>query len=310
MRAYRPVEARERLERAIGLFGAVGDLKGAARAAVALADVELGDGRLEEAIARFEEAVAELEQGPPSAELAGSARPARAGPRHRRARGELALPPLDRALAIAERRQLPEVFVEALTSKGLVLGLNGRVDEARILLEAAVERAYAEELFTSALRAENNLAVILQSLDLHVEALDVASRCALLARRRGDRRWESTMRVGSVIHLYLLGRWDEAAAIAAEEKPIAVSTNNRSELLTLTLIHCWRGETDGGASVDRGGGGPADERESPGRRRGCIVRGRRFSGSKVPRAMPSPQPNGGSRTSGTCRSRRRSSSFA
>ena len=243
VRAYRPVEARERLERAIGLFGAVGDLKGAARGAVALADVELGDGRLDEAIARFEGAVAELEQGPPSAELAAAL--AQLGRVHVIAgRGELALPPLERALAIAERRQVPEVFVEALTSKGLVLGLSGRFDEARILLRAAVERAYAEELFTSALRAENNLAVILQSLDLHVEALAVASRCALLARRRGDRRWESTMRVGSLIHLYLLGRWDEAAAIAAEERPIAVSTNNRAELLTLTLIHCWRGETE------------------------------------------------------------------
>jgi class 3 adenylate cyclase/tetratricopeptide (TPR) repeat protein len=242
VRAYRPVDARERLERAIQLFDAAGDLKGAARAAVALADVELGDGRLEEAVARFEGAVAELEQGPPSPELAAAL--AQLGRVHVIAgHSDLALPPLERALTIAERRQLPEVFVEALTSKGLVLGLTGRVGEARILLGAAVQRAYAEELFTSALRAENNLAVILQSLDLHVEALEVANRCSLLARRRGDRRWESTMRVGSLIHLYLLGRWDEAAAIVAEEKPIAVSMNNRSELLTQTLIQCWRGET-------------------------------------------------------------------
>jgi ATP/maltotriose-dependent transcriptional regulator MalT len=50
------------------------------------------------------------------------------------------------------------------------------------------------------------------------------------------------MRVGSLVHLYLLGRWDEAMTIAAEERPIAVSINSRSELLTVAMIHCWRGE--------------------------------------------------------------------
>src|SRR2546423_1928286 len=45
--------ARERLELAIALFEREGDAHAAARASVALADVDLGDGQLEEGSRRF-----------------------------------------------------------------------------------------------------------------------------------------------------------------------------------------------------------------------------------------------------------------
>ena len=70
--ANRSAEARERLERAITLFEDAGDTHSAARASVALADVDATDGRLDEAAARLEQAVAALDEGEPDAVLAGA----------------------------------------------------------------------------------------------------------------------------------------------------------------------------------------------------------------------------------------------
>ncbi|MGH3132233.1 MAG: hypothetical protein ACRDNY_00560, partial [Gaiellaceae bacterium] len=158
--------------------------------------------------------------------------------------GEAAAAWLERALTLAERLQLPEVFVEALTSKAVVLLTQGRLAEARILLEAAAARAHAEQLYASALRAENNLAAVLEASDRHGEAFDVGERAIVLARRRGDRRWESILRTGTLPFLVLLGRWDEALAIAAEEEPLVASEFVRGQMLSAVLILCERGDLE------------------------------------------------------------------
>src|SRR5205807_8226670 len=115
-----------------------------------------------------------------------------------------------RALTLAERLQLPEVFVQALASRAVVLMNEGRLAEARILLEAAAARAHTEQLYASALRAEHNLAAVLDASDRHAEVLELSERTIALARRRGNRRVESVARTGLLGSLFLLGRWDEA----------------------------------------------------------------------------------------------------
>ena len=243
VKANRAVEARERLERALALYAEAGDARAAARASAALADVDFGEGRLQEAAARLEQAVAQLEQGPLSGELAAAL--AQLGRmRALGGHGEAATAPLERALALAERLQLPEVFVEALTSKAVVLLTQGRLAEARILLEAAAARAHAEQLYASALRAENNLGTVLEASDRYAEALEVLERAPALARRRGDRRWESILRTAGLVELFMLGRWDEALAIAAEEEPQVTDESSRAQLLSVALIHCERGELE------------------------------------------------------------------
>ena len=127
------------------------------------------------------------------------------------------------------------MFVEALTSKALVVLQQGRLAEARILLEAAAERAHAEQLYAGALRAQNNLAVVLEASDRYAEGLELCERSITLARRRGDRRWESNMRTGGLIELFLLGRWDEALAIAAEEEPLVATDSARLGMLTVAV---------------------------------------------------------------------------
>jgi tetratricopeptide (TPR) repeat protein len=225
-----------------------------ARASAALAEVDIGDGRMDEAAARLEQALVELEQAGPSAELAVAL--AQLGRvRALSGHGEEAVAPLERALSLSERLMLPEVFVEALTSKGLALLVRGRLAEARILLEAASARAHAEQLFASALRSENNLGVVLECLDLMAEALDLCDRSAALARRRGDRRWESSLRTGGLIELFQLGRWDEATAVAAEELPLVTNEMTMGSLLSVALVHCERGEIDAARDLVRAGEG-------------------------------------------------------
>jgi tetratricopeptide (TPR) repeat protein len=240
VQANQAADARERLERALTTYGDAGDAQAAARASAALADVDLAEGRLDEAAARLEQAVEQLEQGRPSAALAAAL--AQLG-RVRALAGhwEEAAAPLERALTLAERLQLPDVFLEALISKAVGLLNQGRLAEARILLEAAGERAHAEQLYGSALRAQNNLAVVLEASDRHAEAFELSERNVGLARRRGDRRWESNMRVGILIELFLLGRWDEALTIAAEEGPLVATENARVSMLSMAWVHCERG---------------------------------------------------------------------
>src|SRR6266540_5548534 len=185
------------------------EAQAAARASAALADVDFAEARFEQAVARLVPAVVELEQGKPSAELATAL--AQLGRCHVLAGhgADTAAPLLDRALTLAERLQLPEVFVEALNSKGLILLNKGRLAEARILSTAAVERAHADQTYGSVLRAENNLAVVLETMDRFAEAHEVCERAVAFARRRGDRRQESNLRAGTIIEFFFLGRWDE-----------------------------------------------------------------------------------------------------
>ena len=225
-RANRPGEARERLERAITLYNGTGEQQAAAGASAALADTDFDEGRLEEAAARLEQAVAQLEQGRPSPELAAAL--AQLGRMRALAgHGDQAAPPLERALTLAERLQLPEVFVQALTSKAIVLDTQSRLLEARMQLQGALDLAHAEQLHASELRAGNNLAAVLESSDRYADALELYERLIALARRRGDRRFESHLRTTGLLELFLLGRWDEALAVAAEERPHAASENAR-----------------------------------------------------------------------------------
>ena len=202
--ANHPAEAREQLERALDLYQEAGDAQAAARASAALADVDFAEGRYEDVSARLTQVVAELEQAKPTAALAAAL--TQLGRAHALSgHSEEAIEPLERALTLAERLQLPDVFVEALNSKGLILLNQGRLAEARILLTSAVERAHSDQAYGNVLRAENNLTVVLETMDRFAEACDACERAIAFARRRGDRRWESIMRAGTIIEFFFLG---------------------------------------------------------------------------------------------------------
>jgi class 3 adenylate cyclase/predicted ATPase len=242
--------ARQRLEEAIDLHEQGGDALAAARAAVALADVDFGEGRLEEARTRLESVLAALEQAGPSGELAATL--AQLG-RMQALRGELeaAAATLERALRLAETLALEETLVRALTSKALVLLLEGRRVEARSLLETALARAEAAELHAAWWRAANNLGVLLETSERYAEVIALLEEREAQARRRGDREQIAAARTGPIPSLAELGRWQEALARAAEADQLQASPWARAEAIYAVAVLCEQGDLAAAQTLPR-----------------------------------------------------------
>ncbi|HZQ64781.1 MAG TPA: adenylate/guanylate cyclase domain-containing protein [Gaiellaceae bacterium] len=239
--AGRPADARERLERAIGLFRAAGDSTAAARASVALCDVDVVEGRLEEALTRLGAALPALEQAGAGAELAATL--AALGRMEVLRGGADALSTLEQALRLAEKLRLEEVFVQALTSKALALMLSeGRLEEARVLLDATLERARVAELHQAWFRIATNLGVLLQDADRHAELIfENVEEAEAKARQLGDREQLAAARLGVITSLFLLGLWDEALVREAEVEQLQASLWSHVEVSELAAIRCEQG---------------------------------------------------------------------
>ncbi len=209
LRAADVDRSRELLERACELHDADGNATAGARVSARLAELDFIAGHPTEAAQRMERALAELSDVDPDADIAtATAQLGRflvfAG------QPERAAPYLDDALSIAERLDLVETIVHVLNSKG-VLALRGdRLQEARILIEGALDLAVQHDLHAVALRSLNNLSVTMDSLSDFSGGLEYARRGADIARRVGDRSWETAFVAGQIGNLVLLGRWDEA----------------------------------------------------------------------------------------------------
>jgi class 3 adenylate cyclase/tetratricopeptide (TPR) repeat protein len=243
-------DARQRLERAISLHEEQGDALAAARAGVALADVEHREGHLDETVRRLESVLPTLERAGPSPELAATL--AQLG-RMQMLRGELSLAAttLERALHLAETQGLEELLVQGLTSKGIVLHYRGRSVEARILLEAALARADAGEFHAAWARAANNLGAVLESCEEHAEVVALSEEMEARARLRGDREELAAARLATVPDLVELGRWQEALARAAEADELRASRWARSEAIAAVPVLCEQGEVDAAEALLR-----------------------------------------------------------
>jgi class 3 adenylate cyclase/tetratricopeptide (TPR) repeat protein len=237
--AGRGPEARTLLEQAVGVFEAEGLPRRAARVSAHLAEIDHREGHPPEAVARLEAALETLAGEEPDEDVAYAA--AQLGrflvlnQQH-----DLAAPRLEVALELAEALGLPEVFAQALTSKSLLYSQRNRLEEARILLEGALERALAHDLHAPALRAMNNLAVAHESSDQFADAVAISDRGLELARRVGDRIWESSFLLGPISSLVPLGRWD--AAIAREAECDWSGSEERALVLPIVIAECARGQ--------------------------------------------------------------------
>ncbi|MEK6274540.1 MAG: adenylate/guanylate cyclase domain-containing protein [Actinomycetota bacterium] len=248
--AGRPAEARAQLERAMALFEQGAETGQAARAGAALADIDVIEGRLEQAAARLESALPALEQAGPSAELAETL--AQLGRVQALRVDDAALATLEQALLLAEQLGLEEVLVQALTSKSIGLLYQGRFVESRVLLEGAVERARLGELHNAWFRAAGNLAVLLQDSDRHLEVLELVGEVEAQARQLGNREQLALARLGTISSLFLLGRWDQALARADEAEQLQASDSARSELIELVAVRCEQGDLAAAGNLMRG----------------------------------------------------------
>ena len=249
-RAGSPAEARQRLEQAIHLREQQGDPLAAARASVALADVDVAEGHLDEAAHRLKAALPALEQAGPNPELAATL--AQLG-RMQTLRGEpdAAWATLERALQLAEALRLEEVFVQALTSKATTLMRAGRLAEARLLLEGALERARAGELHAAWSRAANNLGALLEHTEQYADQIALTSEMETRALQRGDRERLAAGRTGSIPVLVELGRWQEALARVSEAGQLQASPWALGEAITAVPVLCEQGQIDAAAALLR-----------------------------------------------------------
>jgi len=243
-RANKPGEARALLDRAHAAYRELHDAVAAARVASLLADIDFAEGHPPRAVERLEPALGELEEAEALSDVAAVA--AQLG-RFLLFRGdaERAHAYLERALTLAEALDLPETMAEALNTKAtLFLSRKHRPRESRILLEGSLEIAFANDLHYAAMRALNNLGALLWSQGNWQAHMAASERSLELARRVGDRRWESTYLAGSIGTLMMSGRWDEAVARGVEAKEVSAVEFVRGLQLFLTPIHVQRGQLD------------------------------------------------------------------
>jgi tetratricopeptide (TPR) repeat protein len=239
-RASKPAEARALLGQAEDAFTARGDVRAAARTAAVLAEIDFWEGGPHAAVERLEPAVAELEAGEEDADLAAAA-----GQLGRflvlSGEYERAAPYVERALKLAEELELPDTLAQALNTKSIPLIRSGRPYEARLLLEGSLELALDGDLHAAALRAYNNLQVLLWTVDRMRDSLEVNDRAVELARRVGDRGLETQHLAASVGTLIDLGEWDEALARATELAEHVETEFAQSFLLAAVYVHSARG---------------------------------------------------------------------
>ena len=223
------------------MFEAQGITLHAARIASVLADIDFRDGHPAAAVARLEAALEALEGIEPDEVVAEvAAQLGRFLVLNRQY--DLAAPRLEVALELAEALRLPEIFAQALTSKSVFYTYRNRLEEGRILLEGALEKALAGDFHAAAVRAFNNLAVLLESSDRYAEAVDLTDRALELARRIGDRVWEGIFLGGPMSGLTLLGRWDEALARAEEFAAVGGHGIDAALEAPTVEIFCARGD--------------------------------------------------------------------
>ena len=167
--------------------------------------------------------------------------------------GEEAGDRLERALVLAERLQLPEVFVEALTSKAIVLTFSDRLAEARILLEAAAARRPRGAALRERVCAQSTTsASVLEASDRFVEAVETVDRVA--RTRAPSRRPPLGVRPrgpASSSSCYYLGRWDEALAVAAEEEAARLTQIARQQMIASPSSTASAGELERAQALRR-----------------------------------------------------------
>ena len=237
-RRGRSDEARSLFDQALATFEDAGLSHPAARVSARLAEIDFRARRIPRAIERLEHALRTLSAEEPDADFATVSE--RLGLfLLLSGREEEAAPHLELALALAEALSLQEVFVDALTTKSILLLRRNRLQEARILLEAASARAVGS-LPRAAARALNNLAVLHESSDRYGDAVNIIEQALEQARRVGDRVWEFQLVSGAISSLVLLGRWDEAFEFAAEAESFPTGEREFG-VLHLVEIDCWRG---------------------------------------------------------------------
>jgi class 3 adenylate cyclase/tetratricopeptide (TPR) repeat protein len=239
-------DAQLLLEESISGYRDVGDRLGVARATTALSTALHGLSDPIKAIGPLERALtetADLESEPDVIRLITELARAYANGRDPRATATA-----DRALALAEPRELTETIAQALLNRALALIYEGRAQEPLAINIGVAALAETHGLVDSQLRAINNASASLLWEDpragqrLVGDALDVA-------RQRGSRGWLLQFLQFAAGYAMFSGEWDDAdrflAEMAAPDLPSAGKVSLASQSSALLA---FRGDTDEAAA--------------------------------------------------------------
>ena len=225
-------DAAERLLGAsIADYEAVGDTRAAIRASGRLSTVEWDQGRQDEALARGDRALATASAGESDAELAilasamGLAHMFTGD--HARADELLSL-----ALDVGESLGVLEAVSRAFAGKGIIAMAQGHPEEALAYTKHGLTIALDHEDWERAYNLYFNLSDLEFQRDRYEEALAYLHADLAIVRRRGSRPGEWSVLTETTYPLYMLGRWDEALATAAE-----VPEEKLSATLTMSLLN-------------------------------------------------------------------------
>ncbi|HJQ91235.1 MAG TPA: adenylate/guanylate cyclase domain-containing protein [Acidimicrobiia bacterium] len=154
----------------------------------------------------------------------------------------------DRALVAAEELGWMPETIDALITKGTVLGQLGRLSEARIIIEGAIALAEEHDLGRSISRGQNNLAYVLVGLD-DAASLALAEEAHRTSQRLGDRS-QLLFQVGQTSFVYAaIGEFEKAEEVLAN--PLTRDQPPAARVYTATVemvMAAWRGDLD---EIDR-----------------------------------------------------------
>ena len=241
--------AAEHFRRSIEIFESQGATHPAARVSARLAERMWDGGRLQEALDVMDRAFDVLAIEAPDDDLAALA--AQLG-RFLFFAGDIprASERIERALDMAEVLDLPEILSHALNTKGLILHSANRTTESLALVRTALAVALEHDKPSAALRAYNNLADLTQNADRYAEARQHLDDGLTLARRVGNRYWE-TILLGFAYPDFALGRWDETVKMMSELPPEWFSHTraafNQGYVAFGAAVHVNRGDLDAAA---------------------------------------------------------------
>jgi len=245
-----PDSARRLFEESIELHEQQGDTHAAGRVHSRLGRLDRSTGRLDEAMARMESALKVISADEPDEDLALLAAIL--------ALGYFFSGDIDRAaeraelaLDIAEAHAYPEPLMLALRAKAGVAESRGHHEESETLVKGALEIALDHEVVDEAFVCYFWLSDHCLRRDEYADALGYRDEALALARRLGNRPYESSVLAERTYPLYMLGRRDEAQATSKEftQEQINAGGILLSLLQSAVEIHVQRGEIDGAHRV-------------------------------------------------------------
>jgi class 3 adenylate cyclase/tetratricopeptide (TPR) repeat protein len=222
--------AQRLLGEAIAGLESAGDPLGAARLSGRLAQVESDVGRVDEGLARTERALEVASAARADADVAELA--SRLGIAYvftgdlERGAELLAL-----ALDLGESLGNFEVVARVFTGKSIVATAQGHPEEALAFAKHALTMGLDHEDWERAYNQYTNLSDLSFQRDRYEDALGYLRSSLEIARRRGARAGEWSTLAEMTYPLYMLGRWDEALATAAE-----IPEERIKDALTLSLL--------------------------------------------------------------------------